>query len=694
MLKNIIILPDGTELSSGVAGKDAIMSVTLTETVNSGEEITIGSTCASLLEATIWNPGGRLVLNAGEEITLYTESEDGTRTKVGIFIVEKPTRVSENTINITGYDRVVKLDKDVSAWVISLQETSRITLRTLLNALGEECGVGFSYLNGTGDSMWTYVDHKSLPVDGVTGRKIVQWAGEMLGAFCRANSDGGIEFNWYQDSGITLHPKGENYYYNNGLNYEDYEVAEIDAVQIRVADREIGYLWPPVDAENPYLITENPLFNGMVTDRMQYGDLVLPVLPEWDKTKYPYAAISSSKSGGTLYYLHVFDKKCQVRGPSSIGGYYLVNLDGVYSCMYVIAKDESAASKFEPLYPGLSTKKWLAIETDDYGTLISFNDGGNWTNTDLYHENGSLHLAASTPKEPGTSTVLMEVLKEIESRIKGTKYVPSTISVPAELYRNYAKYRGIELPELPERDEEKYPYAHIQLGIFSEGYTVYFTPKPLIHEVVRAGDSSFDTWYYAVPPGEVSTYLLSDCVDGRWRALEEVVYDNTNGTEDWKPMFLSVRWSDYDILNEDGTVSMSKSEPVPFTKRVPRAIKAGDKFRVVDRNGVEFETLCMKRVQKGQRVTLSCTGGPLRSNATSANNTKVSIPQKTLTQTEIFSILTNGGEIEGLYMKDGQLYVNASYLLGGNLDISGVTFGGLSLSWHELEDGTKVLAGK
>ena len=40
------------------------------------------------------------------------------------------------------------------------------------------------------------------------------------------------------------------------------------------------------------------------------------------------------------------------------------------------------------------------------------------------------------------------------------------------------------------------------------------------------------------------------------------------------------------------------------------------------------------------------------------------------TQEDIFNKLTNDGQLQGLYMKDGQLYVNASYLKSGTIDAS------------------------
>ena len=58
MLKTIIVLPDGTELSSGVGTKNAIKSVTITECVNDSQELTLGSACSNMIELTAITPNG------------------------------------------------------------------------------------------------------------------------------------------------------------------------------------------------------------------------------------------------------------------------------------------------------------------------------------------------------------------------------------------------------------------------------------------------------------------------------------------------------------------------------------------------------------------------------------------------------------------------------------------------------------
>ena len=107
-------------ISSGKDEVNAITSLTVTDRVNSDEELTLGSACASILEATIFTPHGGLDVTAGDQVTLFKEIDGGERVKIGIFVLEKPTRPSANTIKITGYDRITALDQDLTAWLSGL----------------------------------------------------------------------------------------------------------------------------------------------------------------------------------------------------------------------------------------------------------------------------------------------------------------------------------------------------------------------------------------------------------------------------------------------------------------------------------------------------------------------------------------------------------------------------------------------
>lgn len=263
MLQTIIVLPDGTEVSTGASKAITIKSYKRTASVNDDTELSIGSTCANALEATLYDIGAKLTLTAGDEVTVYRES-DSARKKVGIFILDKPTRPSANTMKLTGYDRIIKLDKDLTTWVSGLNGWP-YTLKAFAKMVCNQCGLTF---------VESTVPNEDFPVyqfveSGVTGRKIMKWLGEICARFCRATPDGKIEFAWYKSSGVTISPTGDRFFFQGALSYEEYQVEKIQAVQLRLADSESGAVWPEkAEGLNSYIITNNPIWLARVTENL------------------------------------------------------------------------------------------------------------------------------------------------------------------------------------------------------------------------------------------------------------------------------------------------------------------------------------------------------------------------------------------------------------------------------------------
>lgn len=319
MFKSILVLPDGTELSSGPGTVNAIQSVTVTQCVNDSQELSLGSVCASMLEARVITPGGGLVLAAGQQITLYREQE-GARHKVGVFLLEKPTRPSANTYSITAYDRVIRLDQDLTGWLAGLDGWP-YSLHSFAGMVCDACGLTLanqSIPNGE------YMVRK-FSADGITGRHLMKWVGQIAGRFCRATADGDIEFAWYepvaeptvgpaqvlpvdiryeeeelvitssrisaeasdgslslQSSHLQISDDGNGHvtvavdntpiqlwYYRSSLTREDYTVAPIGKVQLRQNEEDVGTLWPNTEAEaNTYVISGNYLLTASTVEEL------------------------------------------------------------------------------------------------------------------------------------------------------------------------------------------------------------------------------------------------------------------------------------------------------------------------------------------------------------------------------------------------------------------------------------------
>lgn len=83
MVKNILVLDDGTEIAAGTVGQNAIRSLTCTETVSKTTDLCPGAACSNKLEITIWvEPGTDLPITSGTRLTHYRETS-GQRTLAG-----------------------------------------------------------------------------------------------------------------------------------------------------------------------------------------------------------------------------------------------------------------------------------------------------------------------------------------------------------------------------------------------------------------------------------------------------------------------------------------------------------------------------------------------------------------------------------------------------------------------------------
>lgn len=262
MLQPILTLPSGTELKGGSPGS-AVKSLTLHTAVNAGQEFTIGSAFSDYIEAEIWaDPGGSLQITAGDALTYYRQDDAGSRTKVGVFYAEKPTRTKRNSYKVTAYDTMSKLDADFSGWLHANQAQFPKTIWQLVQLACQRAGVTLASsslpINGSYSVQAFYADD-------LTCRQIISWAAEAAGCYAHMNADGKLQFLTYTDKRSTakITPDGASNstaYYADSLSYEDYTVKAIEKVQIRQSDSDVGVIYPDsTTATNTYAVQGNLL---------------------------------------------------------------------------------------------------------------------------------------------------------------------------------------------------------------------------------------------------------------------------------------------------------------------------------------------------------------------------------------------------------------------------------------------------
>lgn len=287
MLKNILVLDDGTEIAAGTAGANAIRALTVTETVSSTDDLCPGGACANKLEITIWvEPGSALAITSGTRLRHYRADAAGTRTLCGTYWAVKPTRQSRNTYKIYAYDAVSKLDGIQSTWLRCIQGDFPMTLWAFAQRVAQRCGLTITNTELPRNGDYQVAAFYS---DNLTGRQMLSWVAQAACTFLRATPDGKLDFAWYETLagyGVSPGPNAEGVYtaldlsgellatsddliwtfrqpqtgyYEGTLSYEDYTTAPIEKVQIRQSDDDVGVIYPPDEAGTNALVLQGNL---------------------------------------------------------------------------------------------------------------------------------------------------------------------------------------------------------------------------------------------------------------------------------------------------------------------------------------------------------------------------------------------------------------------------------------------------
>lgn len=264
MLNYLLLKEDGSEIGSTI-----ILSCTLTTSVNSENEFTLGSACTDEIEVEYIAADEKLIAQ-GDKLTLYTVDDANTRTKAGVFYCEKPeyqgmmreVSGSNAVYKVVAYDTMSKLDADFSGWLHANQAQFPKTIWQLVQLACQRAGVTLASsslpINGSYSVQAFYADD-------LTCRQIISWAAEAAGCYAHMSADGKLQFLTYADkrSTVKITPDGASNstaYYADSLSYEDYTVKAIEKVQIRQSDSDVGVIYPDsTTATNTYAVQGNLL---------------------------------------------------------------------------------------------------------------------------------------------------------------------------------------------------------------------------------------------------------------------------------------------------------------------------------------------------------------------------------------------------------------------------------------------------
>lgn len=264
-----------------------------------------------------------------------------------------------------------------------------------------------------------------------------------------------------------------------------------------------------------------------------YNGVPLPGLPEWDEVTHPHAYMYHGSGGSFLAV-------AETRGDPWVGG------EGV-----------DLVSFSDVMIYGVSDGAWTFMNSKDSMMHALKETDIFWVNTDLYHTDGTLYLAASDPipiLAPTIDPLSMWLGWKAGNwvvRQRGKKREPVAYL-----------YNGVRLPVLPEWDKTVYPYAHIEYILSTDSYVFIFSSTPSTYEYGYSMSYGFkriivtDATLYRMYNGGKEWEFLSEHNSN----MRNLTTSSIQGAEETA----RVIWCSEDIQNTtDSKIYLVASEPVP-----------------------------------------------------------------------------------------------------------------------------------
>ena len=139
-------------------------------------------------------------------------------------------------------------------------------------------------------------------------------------------------------------------------------------------------------------------------------------------------------------------------------------------------------------------------------------------------------------------------------------------------------YNGINLPARPEWDSENYPYACISYSL-----TYYHLYISTVKQYM--GEDGSTHW---AASGTYTRYRVRPSAgETEWTLMEEESeITSTNVGSDYN-IGSNVKWANFDVLNEDGTLYLAASDPIELT--------GGFQITYYDPTTTEFKAIGWRR---------------------------------------------------------------------------------------------------
>lgn len=247
--------------------------IEIRQSIMSSDTLRFGGCEASSMTFSVFNDGRSFL---GQELNVSVECE-GRTSRFGFFIVKEEELASDReSRKVTAYDALYDiLNRDCAAWYNNFFNDGAVTMRQFRDGFFAWLGIQQAEESLIFDGLSV---SKVYDVEAITCGTILKSLCEINGVFGRINEAGLFEYVSLEETHEGLHPHdglfpgaGLNPYSGSGFtkieaneyinaSFADYKVEQIDKVQIRAEEADIGGI--AGTGENAYIIQGNMFMLG------------------------------------------------------------------------------------------------------------------------------------------------------------------------------------------------------------------------------------------------------------------------------------------------------------------------------------------------------------------------------------------------------------------------------------------------
>ena len=581
---------------------------------------------------------------------------DGTteRIRKGTYAVDE-AKYNGSIITLSCLDNMRRFDKTYSESSLKYPATLGVILRDAC----DRCGVTLNSYN---------IPHEDFVVQErpddktTTFREIISWVAQIACCFCRCDVYGRLELKWYNQEALERADLDGGYFdTENSSEYESGDNADGGSFN----PWNVGYEYDGGTFEE--LKGVHHIYSNYSMD-ISVDDIVITGVRVLEKTKEENTDAIITYQSGTDGYVISIENNELIKGGAGeeIAGWIGQQLIGFRF------RRASVQHSSDPTIEAGDVAFLTDRKQNSYRIVISstrFRTGGNQTTTS----------SAENPARNSAERYSAETKNYVDYRKDIEKERTDREKALEELKNRVDNSSGLFTTTVEQPDGSNIFYMHDKPTLSESQIVWKMTAEAFA--VSTDGGKNYNAGL-TVDGDLIARILTAVGVNADWiktGALRVEKNGKTMVNMDFDTGEVDMVVKSFSLTSGDTIDSIAKEEAnkknKTFTSTPVPPYNVGDIWMNSSTSDI---MTCIRARSSGSYVSSDWQKRNKYIDQTAAN-TAASNAVNNQTQTDIFNKLTNNGKMKGIYMENGELYINATYLKSGDISADRIHGGTLAL---------------